>query len=369
MAQVLGICRKCLYYTPKLPVKDQALITQIREGHVERPEYGQKRMALHLKINHKRTERVMKLHRIRPPRQRTKHHYCTVSTSQHPYTNLIQTIPHAVIGLNHIWVCDVSYFKFKGRFWYLVTIMDQATRQVLSAWVGKHHDAALVLQCLKQAIMMAGALPVYFHMDQGKEFMAEAVTHYLELQGVRISVSDKASPWQNGYQESFFGRFKAEFGDINRFETDGELIEEIYARIHYYNYDRIHTAIKMPPAIYAKQLSESLSRKRGTWQIHNYNGCFFVAEDNDKIIGYASGGPKITPYRYSRYFELDLLAVHPESQQKGIGEMLLNEITSWAKDQGYQKIYVESYFKNTPAINFYKKHGYQEIDISLEKQI
>lgn len=144
-----------------------------------------------------------------------------------------------------------------------MTIMDLATRQILSAWVGKHHNAALVLQCLKQAIMGSGNLPTYFHTDQGKEFMAGVVTHYLELQGVQVSVSDKASPWQNGYKESFFGRFKEEFGDISRFETDGELIEEIYSRIHYYNYDRIHTTLKMPPAIYGKLISDNLSRKRG----------------------------------------------------------------------------------------------------------
>jgi len=70
---------------------------------------------------------------------------------------------------------------------------------------------------------------------------------------MNISVSDKASPWQNGYQESFFGRFKEEFGDINRFETTGEMIEAIYQYIHYYNTKRIHTSLKMPPAVYAKQ--------------------------------------------------------------------------------------------------------------------
>jgi len=254
-----------LYYTPQLPARDEALIKQINEAHKIRPEYGQKRMALHLKINHKRTERVMRLNHITPPRRRIKHRYCTVSTSDHQYTNLIRDLPPSTNLTPHaIWVCDTSYFKFKGRFWYLVTIMDRTTRQILSAWVGKHHNAALVLHCVKQAIMAAGTLPEYFHTDQGKEFMAMAVTHYLELQRVKISVSKKASPWENGYQESFFGRFKEEFGDINRFETEGELIEEIYARIHYYNYDRIHTVIKMPPAVYAKQLSESVSRKRGT---------------------------------------------------------------------------------------------------------
>ena len=264
MARVLGICRKCLYYTPKQPVKDQALIALINQSLIDHPEYGQKRMALHLKVNHKRTERVMRLNHIAPPRRRIKPFYGTVSTSNHSYTNLISQIPQATLAPNQLWVCDTSYFKFKGRFWYLVTIMNRATRQILSAWVGKHHDATLVLQCLKQAIMASGALPSYFHTDQGTEFMAQVVTHYLELQGVKISVSKKASPWENGYQESFFGRFKEEFGDFNRFETDGELIEEIYARVHYYNNDRIHTSIKMPPAVYAKQFSDNLSRKRGS---------------------------------------------------------------------------------------------------------
>lgn len=264
VAHLLGICRKVVYYLPKQKAKDEQLAAEIREAHRLRPEYGQKRMAMHLKVNHKRCERVMKEYDIKPPRRKIKHHYCTVSTSDHSYTNLIKEIPKGEIVPHRIWVCDTSYFKFQGRFWYLVTIMDLATRQILAGWVGKHHNATLVLQCLKQAIMIAGCLPIYFHTDQGKEFMATVVTTYLELQGVQVSVSDKASPWQNGYKESFFGRFKEEFGDINRFDSDGALIEEIYARIHYYNHDRIHTALKMPPAVYANRLLDNLSRKRGT---------------------------------------------------------------------------------------------------------
>lgn len=33
-------------------------------------------------------------------------------------------------------------------------------------------------------------------------------------------------------------------------------IEEIYSQIHYYNFERIHTALKMPPAEYAKLVTE-----------------------------------------------------------------------------------------------------------------
>ncbi|OGH19450.1 MAG: hypothetical protein A3F31_01800 [Candidatus Levybacteria bacterium RIFCSPHIGHO2_12_FULL_38_12] len=89
----------------------------------------------------------------------------------------------------------------------------------------------------------------------GTEFMAKLCTDYLEGKGTKISVSDKASSWQNGYQESFFGKFKDEIGNLDRFETVGQFIEAIYQQIHYYNYERIHTALKMPPAIYAKQFS------------------------------------------------------------------------------------------------------------------
>jgi len=264
VAQVLGICRKLLYYTPKKPDKDQALVEKIKTAHRDHPDYGQKRMALHLKVNHKRTERVMRQQQIKPPRNRIHRPYCTVSTSHHQYTNLVKDIPRESITPHLIWVGDVSYFKYRSQFWYLVTIIDLCTRQVLSAWVGKYHDATLVFKALKQAIQLTGTVPQYFHTDQGKEFMARVITTYLELQGTQISVSDTASPWQNGYQESFFGRFKTEFGDFNRFDTASELIEAIYAQIHYYNHDRIHTALKMPPVVYAQILSDNLSHKRGT---------------------------------------------------------------------------------------------------------
>ena len=83
--------------------------------------------------------------------------------------------------------------------------------------------------------------------------MAQRCTDYLQQRGVRISVSDVASPWQNDHIESFFGRFKHEFGDINRFVTAGEMVAAIYQHICYYNHRRIHTVLKMPPTVFAAQ--------------------------------------------------------------------------------------------------------------------
>ncbi len=196
--------------------------------------------------------RVMKKYGIKPPRRKSQH-YCTKSTSHHTYTNLIKE--YLPTQMHELWCSDVSFLKFQGKFWYLVTIVDVVTRQVVASRIGKYHTSDLVLLTIQEAILKTQHIPTIFHSDQGTEFMAKKCTEYLESLEVKVSASDKASPWQNGYQESFFGRFKDEFGDINRFETIGELIAEVYAHIHYYNNDRIHTALKMPPAVYAKQFS------------------------------------------------------------------------------------------------------------------
>jgi len=86
-------------------------------------------------------------------------------------------------------------------------------------------------------------LPQYFHSDQGSEY--RCIAPLLSQNNILVSMSPKASPFYNGSQESFFGRFKIEFGDPDRFDTSEELIEAIYLYLHYYNNLRIHSRIKM----------------------------------------------------------------------------------------------------------------------------
>ena len=48
-------------------------------------------------------------------------------------------------------------------------------------------------------------------------------------------MSKKSSPWQNGFQESFYSNFKLELGNVRRFSHVGELIEAVHQQIGYYN--------------------------------------------------------------------------------------------------------------------------------------
>src|SRR4030067_3582988 len=222
LARAVRISAYHIHRTGSIDGKDEELKTLIEKAWEKHPAYGHIRLGLHLCINHKRVSRVMKKFGMKPPRRKI-HHFCTQSTSHHAYENLFRDM--AATHPNYVWCADVSFIPFDGRWWYLSSVEDVCTRQVLAAQVGKYHTAELVLTTVQQAIKNAHTVRELFHTDQGTEFLAKGVTEYLEGKGVQISVSDTASPWQNGYKESFFGKFKQEFGDFNRFETVGELID------------------------------------------------------------------------------------------------------------------------------------------------
>lgn len=249
--------------------KDLQVKQLIEQLHLTHPAYGHKRLALALGYSPKRVLRVMHKFGIKPPRRRVRGHYLTKSISNHSYTNLIKGMVPSTP--NQVLASDLTYLDYQGRFVYLATIVDIFTREIIGAEISQKHDSHLALLVIKSVIeniktkaQDSNPTKTIFHSDQGSEFMAQIVTSFLEKNNIKVSVSDKASPWQNPYQESLFDKFKNEIGDINRFETLGELVAEIYAYIHYYNHLRIHTSLKMPPVLFKQKYLESVYEKRGT---------------------------------------------------------------------------------------------------------
>lgn len=251
-----------MYYKNRLNLKDLRIKKEIDDCLVENPSYGHKRLSMALGYGKNRILRIMKKFGIKPPRRKIKGKWLTVSIDNCHYTNLIKDI--VPVKPDQIFVSDLTYLNYRELEFYLATVEDIFTREVVSFDLSDKHDSTLSFSVIKEAVDKNK--PEYFHSDQGTEFMARIVIDYLEQHGVRVSVSDKASPWQNGYKESFFDKFKEENGDLNRFETFGELIEEICSYIYYYNNKRIHTALKMSPIQFKQKLldEEYLSRKMGT---------------------------------------------------------------------------------------------------------
>lgn len=55
------------------------------------------------------------------------------------------------------------------------------------------------------------------------------------------------------------------------------------------------------------------------------------------------------------------LAVHPESQGKGIGKQLLQHAEELAKSKGYTSIRLDAYTANPAAIKMYERAGYSSV--------
>jgi putative transposase len=105
-------------------------------------------------------------------------------------------------------------------------------------------------------------MPQIFHSDQGSEYRSNSIVEILKSKNIKISMSQKSSPWQNGKQESFYQKFKFELEDPNNYQSQGELIEAIALQIHYYNHKRIHSALKMPPAVFYERFKTGSDKRK-----------------------------------------------------------------------------------------------------------
>lgn len=261
LAKKLGISRQSLYYQKKRPLLDEEVKRQIEAVLSDNPAYGHKRIALELKLNKKRILRVMKKFGIKPyrkharaPRKKEDEGKAAVEKAVNIYQLLCPLCP------NVVWVSDFTYIKYKGRFIYVATIMDMYTREIIGIAISRFHDKNLVMEAFMDAEKTTGTAPIYLHSDQGSEYTSDDYKTYVTAKQVILSFADKASPWQNGFQESFYGKFKVDLGEVSSFETLGELIEAIQQTIYYYNHKRKHTALKMSPVEF-KLLYQEKSHK------------------------------------------------------------------------------------------------------------
>jgi ribosomal protein S18 acetylase RimI-like enzyme len=110
-------------------------------------------------------------------------------------------------------------------------------------------------------------------------------------------------------------------------------------------------------------------KKYFTKTLKNPKACCLVAEDNGKLIGYLTALPLRIEYHKSKCLEIESLGVTTRYRSRGIGSQLIQKCLELAKKMRFQKVYLNSYFKNKRAISFYKKNGFSEIDLSLEREV
>lgn len=260
LARSLDVSRSSLYKRRKRPPKDWILKQSIETTWEAHPAYGHRRLAIHLAVNKKRIRRVMRLYQMAPPRRRRRKNprKRRQKAVEQAFPNILAVyVPDAP---GRAWVSDFTKLHYRGLQLNLATILDAYTREILGWHVLTRHTVDLAFGALKDALRTHHP-PTILHSDAGSEYTADEYTAFVQSHGTRVSMSAPGSPWENGYMESFYDKLKTDLGDPDRFDNLGAFIAAIAAHFHYYNYDRIHTALKMPPAVFAQQYAIVASEK------------------------------------------------------------------------------------------------------------
>ena len=145
---------------------------------------------------------------------------------------------------NHVWTYDfVSDSCLNGRKLRILNVVDEFTRECLSIHVAARIPASKVKSVLERLFGEHGA-PEYLRSDNGPEFVEKTRRAWLKEQGTKTAYIEKGKPWQNGYVESFNGRFREEFLNQQVFLSLLDAQVRIACWRREYNEERPHSSLK-----------------------------------------------------------------------------------------------------------------------------
>jgi len=154
------------------------------------------------------------------------------------------------------WVCDFTYIRAGGRFYYLCAIMDLFSRKIIAFRLSARINTDLAIATLEDAIRARGVSSgVMFHTDRGSQFTAKRFRQFLDQHGMIQSFSAKGYPYDNAVMECFFRYLKHEETDRRSYSSPHELQDAVFRYIHgFYNTLRPHSHNNGLPPIAAEDL-------------------------------------------------------------------------------------------------------------------
>lgn len=203
---LVGLHRSTFRYQPKSPTPRQVQLHQrIVELSWTYPRYGYRRIRALLdqegwQVSRKQVQRIRRMEglRVRPKPKKILRQ--GVSTG----------LPTQAVHRNHVWTWDFIFDRTdKGSTLKMLTMLDEYTRQCLAIRVERNITSAQVVTTLWQTMICYG-IPQYIRSDNGSEFIAQKLQQWLKENQIKTIYIELASPWQNGYIESFHSRFRDE---------------------------------------------------------------------------------------------------------------------------------------------------------------
>ena len=147
---------------------------------------------------------------------------------------------------NEVWVSDVTYFKLRGKTYYICVIIDLFARKLISLTVSKRNSTWLTKSCLLNAYeeRKPDVSKLLFHSDQGRNYTANAFRDCLTTFGIQQSFSRKSVPYDNSVCESFFKTLKQEELYRTNYKSEKHLRQALSEYVIFYNDKRPHTYLR-----------------------------------------------------------------------------------------------------------------------------
>ena len=216
---------------------DEEVEERIKALAAKHPRYGSPRIWALLwregrVINPKRVHRLWKKLGLQVRRRRKKKKIITG-----------QGVPLKAQHPNHVWTWDFIHDTTSdGRSLKSLTMSDEFTREGLAIETQRRLPAAAAVAVLDKVISEHGA-PEFLRSDNGPEFIAKKLKAYLQAKGITTYYIEPGCPWQNGFGESFNGKFRDECLNMELYYSaaEAQVVHEKYRRA--FNGERPHSSL------------------------------------------------------------------------------------------------------------------------------
>lgn len=163
---------------------------------------------------------------------------------------------------NQVWTWDFIFDRTEnGSALKWLSIVDEYTRECVALEVRRTLTGTDVIDVLIEVSKQRG-MPSFIRSDNGPEFIAQAVRHWIGAAGGKTLYVEPGSPWENGFVESFHGRLRDELLDAELFGNlaEARTLSKMWRRE--YNQERPHSSLQyQTPAEFAKGCVE-VTRER-----------------------------------------------------------------------------------------------------------
>ena len=244
--RLVGLSRDSYRNPPMLDAMTQTLSARIIEIAQVRRRFGYRRIHDLLRptfpgVNHKKVYRLYSNADLAVKRRRKAKR---PSNDRQPL--------RVAQRLNEVWSMDfVSDSLVNGRRLKCLTVADDFSHECIDIPVDYGIGGQYVTRILDQAALFRG-YPRAVRTDNGPEFTSRAFIGWCQTHGISHLLIDPGKPMQNGYIESFNGKFRDECLNDHWFETLDQARTIIAAWRSDYNEVRPHSSCgRVPPAQFA----------------------------------------------------------------------------------------------------------------------